>query len=157
MGSKNPREDAMRKVILLAGISLAATVMLAADLQPLNVKPGLWQVTTTTTFQGMGAPMTQSYKSCITKENLNKYPFPDRDNECQYHVQSSTSTHMEVSGNCLYQKGEKADFKIQLNVRDSEDVTGSGQATVAGPSGAMHGDYSGKGKWIGASCPRGTK
>ncbi len=144
----------MRKMVLLAAVSVA-TGMAAADLQPLNVKPGLWQVTTTTTIQGMGTPMTQTYKSCVT--DMKKYPFPDRDDECKYSVQSSTSSHMEVSGNCLYQNGEKADFKIRLDVIDSENAQGSGQATIVGPSGAMHGDYSGKGRWIAASCPAGTK
>jgi Protein of unknown function (DUF3617) len=99
--------------------------------------------------------MTQTYKSCVRKEDMNKYPFPDRDDECKYSVQSSTSSHMEVSGNCLYQSGEKADFKIRLDVIDSENAQGSGQATIVGPSGAMHGDYSGKGKWIAGSCPAG--
>lgn len=147
----------MRKMILLAAISLAGTVLMAADLQPLNVKPGLWQVTTTTTIQGMGAPMTQTYKSCVKKEDMNKCPFPDRDNECKYKVQSSTGSHMEVSGDCLYPTGQKADFQIELNVIDSEDVQGSGQASIAGPEATMHGDYSGKGKWVGASCPAGMR
>lgn len=145
----------MRKVTVLVAISFLATVVVAADLQPLNVKTGVWQVTTTTTVQGMGAPMTQTYKSCVT--DTNKYPFPDRDNQCKYQVQSSTSTHMEVSGNCQYPNGEKADFTIQLNVIDSEDVQGSGQANIAAPQAAMHGDYVGKGKWIAAKCPAGMQ
>lgn len=145
----------MQKPILLISISLLATVVVAADLQPLNVKPGLWQVTTTTTFQGMGAPVTQTYKSCVTKTD--EYPFPDRDNECKYKVQSSTATHMDVSGSCLFQEGQKADFEIQLSVIDSEDVQGTGHATLAGSQGNLHGDYTGKGKWLGTSCPAGTK
>ena len=147
----------MRKVTLLGAILLAALLVAADDFQPLNVKAGLWQVTTTTSFQGMGAPITHTYKSCVTKEDLRQYPFPDRDNECKYKVQSSTASHMEVNGNCLYQGGQKADFKIRLDVVDSENVQGSGQANIDTPQGTLHGDYSGKGKWIGASCPAGTK
>jgi hypothetical protein len=152
-------EDAMRKVIMLGLISLAATTVLdAADnVQPLNVKPGLWQVTTTMTIQGMGAPQVRSYKSCVTKENMNQYPFTDRENDCKYKVESSTSTHMDVSGTCAYQEGAKADFKIQLDVIDSEHAQGTGQLTLAGPQGSMHGDYSGKGKWVAASCPADAK
>lgn len=145
----------MRNVILLAAISCVATGVFAADLQPLNVKTGLWQVTTTTTIQGMGTPLTQTYKSCVT--DTNKYPFPDRDNECQYKVQTSTSSHMEVSGDCTYEGGQKANFNIQLTVIDAEDVNGSGQATIAGPQANMHGQYTGKGKWLSASCPAGMK
>lgn len=148
----------MRTLILLGVLSFAATTMFAADkIQPLNVKTGLWQVTTTTTIQGMGAPETHSYKSCVTTEDQKHYPFPDRDNDCKYTVQSSTATHMEVSGNCEYQGGEKANFRIKLDVIDAGDVQGSGQATIAGPQATMHGEYSGKGKWLGASCPAGTK
>ena len=148
----------MRKMIMLGAISFAVTLVVAADnIQPLNLKAGLWQVTTTMTIQGMGAPQTRTYKSCVTKENMNQYPFTDRENDCKYKVQSSTGSHMDVSGSCVYQGGEKADFKIQLDVIDSEHAQGSGQLTLAGPQGTMHGDYSGKGKWIAASCPADAK
>lgn len=149
----------MRRTILLGAIYLAAaaTVVLAADnLQPLNVKTGLWQVTTTTSFENMGAKQTRTYTSCVTKENQKQYPFADRDNDCKYTVQSSTSTHMEVSGDCQDPGGEKAQFKIQLQVVDSENVEGSGYLTMAGQA-TMHGDYTGKGKWIAANCPAGMK
>ena len=147
----------MRTLILLGAISFAATIMVAADtIQPLNVKPGLWQVTTTTNVQGMGA-QTQTYKSCATKEKMNQYPFADRDNNCTYKVLSSTGTHMEVAGTCMPPEGVKADFKIQLDVIDSENAQGSGQLTLVGPQGAMHGDYTGKGKWISATCPAGME
>lgn len=148
----------MRKMVLLGAIALAATAVVAVDkIQPLNLKPGLWQVTTTMTIQGMGAPQTRTYKSCATKENMDQYPFTDPDNDCKYKVQSSTGSHMDVSGSCVYQGEEKADFKIKLDVTDSEHAQGTGQLTLAGPQGTMRGDYSGKGKWIAASCPAGTK
>ncbi len=144
----------MRKMMLLGAVCLATTALIAADnIQPLNVKTGLWQVTYTTTIQGMGAPQTQTYKSCVTKEDQDKYPFPDRDNDCKYKVESSTGSHMVVSGSCLYQGAEKANFKIQYDVIDSENVHGNGELTLAGPQATMHGEYSGKGKWIGATCP----
>jgi hypothetical protein len=143
----------MRKLLLLGAICSAATVVVATDnVQPLNIKTGAWQVAMTSTVQGMGS-QTHTYKSCVTKENLNQYPFADRENNCKYKVQSSTGSHMDVSGSCLPQEGGKADFKIQLDAVDSENVTGTGQLTLAGPQGAMHGDYTGKGKWLAASCP----
>ena len=143
----------MRKPILLGAISFAAIVMIAADsVQPLNVKTGLWQVTMTTTIQGMGRPQSHTYKSCVTKENINQYPFADPDNNCKYKIQTSTGTHMEVSGSCMPPQAGKADFRIQLDVLDSEDVKGTGELTFAGPDGQMHGEYSGKGKWLSANC-----
>jgi Protein of unknown function (DUF3617) len=148
----------MRKMIVLGVICFAAILLIAADnIQPLNVKTGLWQVTTTLNVQGMGGPQVQNYKSCVKKENLNQYPFNDPDNDCKYKIQSSTGTHMDVSGTCMYPGPTKADFKIQLDVIDSEHAQGSGQLTLASPQGTMHGDYSGKGKWVAASCPEETK
>jgi Protein of unknown function (DUF3617) len=144
----------MHKKVLLAAICFAATAVMAANgVQPLNVKTGLWQVTMTMTIQGMGAPRTHTYNTCVTKEKLGQYPFSDPDNHCQTKVQSSTGSHMDVSGTCLPSEGGKADFKMQLDALDSENVKGTGQLSLGGPQGAMHGDYSGKGKWISASCP----
>jgi hypothetical protein len=148
----------MNKTLLLGTIILGATVVIAANsLQPLNVKTGLWQVTMTTTIQGMGTPHAHTYQSCVTKENLTEYPFADPDNNCNYTVQSSTGSHMDVRGTCHPGEGENADFKIQLDASDSEDVKGAGQLTLVAPQGTLHGDYSGKGKWVSASCPAGVK
>ena len=147
----------MRKMIVLEAIFLAATLVVAADdIQPLNMKAGLWQVTMTATIKGMGAPQTRTYKSCVTKENMKQYPFSDPENNCKYKVQSSTGSHMDVSGSCLNRGGEKTDFKIQVELPDSEHAQGSGELTIASPQGTMHGDYSGKAKWIAASCSAGT-
>jgi hypothetical protein len=143
----------MHKKILLGVISLVAIVAVAQNkVQPLNIKTGVWQITMTMTIQGMGSPHTHTYESCVTKENLSQYPFADPDNHCQYKVQSSTGTRMDVSGSCMPKEGGKADFKIQLDAVDSENVNGTGELTFAGPDGAMHGEYSGKGKWIAATC-----
>src|SRR5437660_12368616 len=101
----------MRKMIVLGAILFAATLLVAADnIQPLNVKAGFWQVTTILTIQGMGAPQTQTYKSCITKENMNQYPFNDPDNECKYKVQSFTVNQMDVSVICVYLRDKHADL-----------------------------------------------
>jgi hypothetical protein len=144
----------MRRMMLLGAICFTTTALVAGnDVQPLNIKTGLWQVTMTNTIQGMGAPQTHTYKSCVTKENLHQYPFAEPENHCTYTVRSSTGSHMDVSGSCLPEEGGKADFKIQLDAADSEDVTGTGQLTLAGPQGALHGDYAGKSKWLSATCP----
>ena len=46
----------MRRMILLVAVLLSATVLLAAALEPLNVKPGLWQVTMTNTIKAVFQP-----------------------------------------------------------------------------------------------------
>ena len=57
----------MRK--LLPGLFLAALAC-AADIKPLDAKPGLWESTTTTEMQGMAIPAMPS----IPKETLDKMP-----------------------------------------------------------------------------------
>src|SRR5712671_3692091 len=143
----------MRRMIMLATIILSATVLLAANLEPLNVKPGLWQVTMTSTISGLRAPIVTNYKSCVKKEDLDKYPFTDHADKCTWTVQSSTGSKMAASGTCMPEGMGKVDFTIDLEAVDSENVTGTGQLTANGPAGAMNGNYSGKGKWIGATCP----
>ena len=110
----------MRKVVLMAAIFLPATLLLAqGDVQPLAVKTGQWQVTLTTKFDAMGGPHTRTYKSCVKKENLTKYPFNDSGRDCKYNVLKSTGKAMDVEGTCPENEGV-ADFHIRLDVLDSD-------------------------------------
>ena len=145
----------MRKSLFFAAIVLSPAVLLmAADLQPLNVKPGLWQVTMTSTIQGLPAPSTTTYKSCVKKEDLTKYPFTDPDDKCTWTVGNSTSDKMNAKGTCMPPGAGKVDFNIQLNALNTESVNGTGQLSMNGPSGAMNGTYAATAKWIGAACPK---
>jgi hypothetical protein len=130
----------MRQSLFLAAIiSSSAVLLTAADLQPLNVKPGLWQVTMTSTIQGLPAPSTTTYKSCVKKEDLAKYPFTDRE---------------DAKGTCMPPGAGKVDFNIHLDALNTESVSGTGQLSMNGPSGAMNGTYAATAKWIGAACPK---
>jgi hypothetical protein len=147
----------MRKMILLAVVLLSATVLLAATLEPLNVKPGVWQVTMTSTISGLPAPAVNTYKSCVKKEDLDKYPFTDPKDKCMWTVQSSTGSKMEATGTCMPEGMGKVDFSMSLEALDSENVKGTGKLTANGPAGAMNGNYSAMAKWVGATCPAGMK
>jgi hypothetical protein len=145
----------MRKSLFLAAIiSSSAVLLTAADPQPLNVKPGLWQVTMTSTIQGLPAPSTTTYKSCVKKEDLAKYPFTDRDDKCTWTVGNSTGGKMDAKGTCMPPGEGKVDFNIHLDALNTESVTGTGQLSMNGPSGAMNGTYAATAKWIGAACPK---
>ena len=146
----------MRKTILLTASFLLGTVLLAATLEPLNVKTGLWQVTMTNTISGLPAPTTTNYKTCVTKEKLNMYPFTDSKDNCTWTVQNSTGTKMDATGTCMPTQG-KVDFDIHLEALDSENVKGTGQLKVDGPRGSMSGNYSATAKWASATCPAGMK
>jgi hypothetical protein len=150
----------MRKMILLNAVLASATVLLAdSSVQPLNVKPGLWEVTMSITLNGMGTPpRTNTYKSCLKKEDLNKYPFTDPDKKCTYTVLSSTGSTMEARGTCAPgSEGAKIDFKLRLDAVDTENVKGTGQMTMSGPGGSMNGNYAATAKWLGATCPANVK
>jgi hypothetical protein len=147
----------MRRMILLAAVLLSATVLLAATVEPLNVKPGLWQVTMTSRISGLRAPTVNTYKSCVKKEDLDKYPFTDPKAKCTWTVQSSTGSKMEATGTCVPEGMGKVDFSMNLEALDSENVKGTGQLTANAPGGVMNGNYSATAKWVGATCPPGMK
>src|SRR5689334_2893326 len=101
----------MQKSLFLAAIiSSSAVLLMAADPQPLNVKPGLWQITMTSTIQGLPAPSTTTYKSCVKKEDLAKYPFTDPDDKCTWTVGNSTGGKMDTKGTCMPPGQGKVDF-----------------------------------------------
>lgn len=149
-------EDAeMRKMVLLGAVLASATILLAdSSVQPLNVKPGLWEVTMNIAINGMGTPpRTNTYRSCLKKEDLNKYPFSDPDKKCTYTVLSSTGSTMEARGTCAPgSEGAKIDFKLRLDALDSENVKGTGQMTMSAPGGTMTGNYAATAKWLSVNC-----
>jgi Protein of unknown function (DUF3617) len=147
----------MRKMIVPGAVLLWAIVFMAAGVEPLNVKTGLWQVTMTSKISSMPAPTTSTYKSCVKKEDLNNYPFTDPTANCNWKVLSSTGSEMEATGTCKPERMGDVTFSMKLVAADSENVKGTGQLTANGPSGPLSGTYSGTGKWIGATCPAGVK
>ncbi len=160
----------MRKIVLLGMVLATAATLLAqtqapnqaptrvqlptqSQLTPLSVNTGLWQVTMTTTIKGMPNPIVNSYRSCIKKEDLGKYPFTDPKAMCSWTVVSSTGTQMNANGTCMPAGMGTVQFNMQLNASDSSDVTGTGQMSFNGPAGAMTGNYAATAKWVGANCP----
>src|ERR1700758_2938571 len=67
------RGGAMRKTIFVSVVCLLASTIVVGEekFQPLNIKPGQWQVTETFSATGLpaktpGATQTINYKSCVT-------------------------------------------------------------------------------------------
>jgi hypothetical protein len=149
----------MRKAILLGAILLPATMLLAqGSAQPLDVKTGVWEVSMTTTINGAENPQTRTYKSCLKKEDLNKYPFVDPEKRCSYTVVSSTGTTMEAHGTCQPgSEGAKADFTMRLDALDTENVKGKGQLALAVAGRTINGVYAATAKWIADTCPAGMR
>jgi hypothetical protein len=147
----------MRKLVLSGTLLLSAMILSAAGPDPLNIKPGLWQVTMTSKVSSLPQPNTSTYQSCIKKEDLAKYPFTDPDANCNWNVLSSTGTQMEAKGMCRPQGMGNVTFNMKLEATDSENVKGTGQLTFDGPGGVINGTYSGTAKWKSASCPANLK
>ncbi|MFI5115410.1 MAG: DUF3617 family protein [Terriglobales bacterium] len=176
----------MRKLFLLAVIGLLASLVLAqtARFQPLNVKPGLWQVTVDTTMSGIppdvlarldrmapeqraqveatfrAAPHIRNYKKCVKKEDLQKEPFSGRDEKCYWTLVSSSSSEMEVRGtSCEAGKNQGMETNVHLKIHalDSENVKASlkGKATGNGQTMSLDGTYTGK--WLSSTCPAGAE
>jgi len=143
----------MHKLIVPAAVLVWVGVFVAAGLDPLNIKTGLWQVTMTSKISTLPSPTTQTYQSCVKKEDLDKYPFTDPKDKCDWKVLSSTGSEMEATGTCKPEGMGNVIFNMKLVASDSENVKGTGQLTINGPAGNMSGTYSGTGKWIGAMCP----
>lgn len=142
----------MQKRIVFVVALLTATAIAAASLAPLNIKTGAWQVTMTSSINGM-PPRTTSYTSCIRSEDLTKYPFTDPKANCSWNVVSSTASTMQANGTCTPPNMGTLQFVMQLKALDAEHVQGTGQVTANSPNGSLSGNYSGSGKWIGAQCP----
>ncbi len=166
--------------LLLAFFSIA---LWAADkIQPLNVKLGLWEVTSTTNVSGMPpipddvlarmtpeqrarmeaamkarsgeGPKTTVRKECITKEKLEKdLAFGDEKNsECTHTVVSSSSSGLEVKLHCANQ-GVSSDGTFRVDVPNSEAVKGSVQmVSTTNSQRKMNINSTFSGKYLGASC-----
>lgn len=177
----------MRNAMLIVTAFLVMPALLAgADKTPLNVKTGLWQVTVNHTTNGqigippdvaakltpeqlaaaeaamknraVGTPSApQVYQKCITKDDLSRDAFGNRDKQsCTEKVVKSTGSDLELEETCANQQG-KTDTHLNLHAVDSEHVKGMGHviSTIGGHN--MTVDLKFDSKWVGSSCPAGSK
>jgi hypothetical protein len=140
-----------KRIVFVVGL-LTATAIAAAELVPLSISIGAWQVTMTSTINGM-PPKTSTYTSCVQPTDLTKYPFTDPKANCTWNVVSSTGSTMQANGTCKPENMGTMQFDMQLTAKDPQHVKGTGHLTGNGPNGPISGDYSGEGKWIVAQCP----
>ncbi len=150
----------MRKTLFVSMVCLLASAAFTQDgkFEPLNIKPGQWQVTESYSATGLPAGMpaqTITYENCVTKKDLGTNPFSDPDEKCNWTVLTSTDSDMEVRGtSCALGRNEemKANVHLKLHVIDLEHVKGSGEWTANGNGESMSGNATGTGKWISTTC-----
>ena len=149
------------------------------QIQPLNVKPGLWE--TTATYKTSGAPPippetmaklspqqrarleermkansagsanTSTDKHCVTKEEIEKADFGQGKGECTYTVETSTSTQVKGKYSCNVE-GMAVNGAIDITAADNEHITGSTQGTLNGGGRTMNVETNFSSKFLGASC-----
>ena len=149
-----------------------------AKLQPLNVKPGLWETTVTRKMAGeMPIPpgmldklspeqrarleqrmksnsgaSTSTSKSCVTKEDLEKSPdFGQGKGECTYTIQTSTSTEAKGKYRCTTE-GMNASGALDIVAVNQENVKGTSHGTMSGGGHDLQFDSSFTSKWVSANC-----
>lgn len=167
----------MRKLFLAIILLSAVSVWSADKLQPLNVKPGLWECTLTTVLSGQApiAPEMLSrlnpeqrarleeqmkagmgahkhvYKSCVTKEDLAKGEgFADK-KECTQKVLKSTADELDLNVSCN-EEGSQGKGTIHLMVVNPESVKGKGQMSISASGTTMNSDATFSSKWVGSAC-----
>lgn len=163
-------------VIASAGAGLAAE-----KIQPLDVKLGLWESTTVRQSSGLPpippevlarltpeqrakleaaakanasrGPRTETRKSCLTKEKLDKaLTFgQSNDTNCKATIVTSTRTKEEVHFECAGE-GMKGSGDMHIEALSSENVKGSIQMNAAGGGNAMKTSVNFTAKWLGPSC-----
>lgn len=170
----------MRLNALLALILLCASSAWAADKVNLNVKLGLWEVTTTSTMSGMppipadalaklspeqraqfeqsmkgtmsGTPKTSTRKSCETKEKFDKQTmFNDKDKSCTHTILTSTSTTLETRMHCSME-GTTSDGTMRIDAITPENVKGAVDMNTAGSGQNMKMKMNFTARWLGADC-----
>jgi Protein of unknown function (DUF3617) len=168
------------KAFGIAILGLCAVLMAQTKFEPLNLKLGLWETSTTTTMSGMpplpasvldkltpeqkermsqamgaraGAPKTEVRKTCMTAEKLKEAPFGEERKDCKYTILSGSGSKREVRFTC----GE-GDSGIKTNghfvVEAVTPETIKGTIEVASEGGEQKMGFNGiiSGKWVATSC-----
>lgn len=156
-----------------------ATSRSKLEIQPLNVKPGLWE--TTTTYNRSGAPPvppemlakltaeqrarleqrmnaksggstnTTTDQHCVTKEDIEKADFGQGKGECTYTIQTSTSNQGKGSYSCMVE-GMQVNGSLELNAVDPEHIKGSSHGSLSGGSRTMNVETTFTSKFVSSSC-----
>lgn len=159
-----------------AAASLAPAFALAAD--KLNIKTGLWEITSTTHIDGIPplpkelmdkvtpeqrAQMEQAFRDeaakgaqvdtdreCITEEDLTR-PFEGADeSNCSHTITNTTRTTQEVRLTC---GGEyKGSGLLRITTPTPETMTGALDLKVGDTKNAMTIKSQLKGRWLGPDC-----
>lgn len=165
----------------VAVILLWSFAIWAADrVQPLDIKTGLWEITTTNLMSGMppippetlarmtpeqrarfeesmkatmsGKPKTTTRKDCVTREKLNKdYLFGEERKQCTRTVITASSSKTEMKMQCQ-EENMKMDGTVRMEVLSSEQVKGTVKMMATGSGRTMNVDVDFNARYLGPVC-----
>jgi len=171
----------MKKAVLFAMAVLCASALWAANtVQPLDVKLGLWETTTVSQMNGMPpippemlahmtpeqkakmeammkqrqaeGPKTHTTKKCVTKEDLGKGGWFDKDDQdCTKTIVTSTSRKLDVKLECT-KGGGKQSGTLNVEALDSGNVKGTMQMSATNGANTMTMNSTMTSKWMGSAC-----
>ena len=163
------------KPLRFCAIAVALAAPLSAAAEPLNAKPGAWEMTTTMVTTGAfipleevldnmppderarfekrlqersGKPSTRVIKTCVTQAQLQEALLEEDDpGHCTRKTLAQSSTKVRIEITCAAPNAHTASWNLDAPTPESMTVT----SEVVLKSGAkLHVDV--KGKWLGASC-----
>jgi hypothetical protein len=157
----------------------AADSQSAVKHQPLNIKTGLWETTSTLKMSGdMPVPAdmlnkltpdqrarfeermkanadarahTSTSRACVTRENLDKMDYGLGRPGCAYTIQTSTSTEAKGKYSCD-ENGGTVTGTVDVQALDQEHMIGSTHGTLNGSGHSMTINSTFNSKWVGSSC-----
>ncbi len=162
-------------LVLVAGAALLHAQVINVAL---NVKLGLWELTSTSETSGMppidtskmtpevrarieaalkargGTPSSPIVRrDCLTKEKLANYAFQDpqaNDSSCKRTIVTNTSALMEMHIECAGARKMTGDFRVEMLAPDTVKMT----TKMASGEGTQVMSINGtmNGRWVSASC-----
>ena len=163
-----------------AGLALGATLITAAIAATLDVKPGLWEVTSQGEATGMPPIPPQALaqmspqqreqvmaamqgamahanqpnvsRSCITRKMLERGWDPNQDHRgnCTQTQTSSTSRTLDARMVCTGE--QQATGNLHIEALDSQTISGTFNMVMSGGSNTMTVKRTLQGKWLGSDC-----
>lgn len=155
-------------------VGLGAAVLAQGPAPKVNIKMGLWELTTVMQMSGdapmpdmskmtpeqqaqmkaamgsMMAPRTTTNQTCMTKEKFEKGQF-DESKDCTHTITTNTASVLEMAVTCKQDQGvSKGTMHMEAPTSSTMKGTFTGAATMQGKTMKMNGTMTGK--WLGADC-----
>jgi hypothetical protein len=159
--------------VMMVGLAAAVLAQGPTPAPKVNIKMGLWEMTTTMQMSGvatpdtskmtpdqqaqmqamMGAmmgPQTHTTQTCMTKEKFDKAQFDDNQG-CTRSITTNTASVLEMEVTCKNAQGtSKGTMHMEAPSPDSIKGTMTGESGMRGQTMKMSGTMTGK--WLGADC-----